>query len=186
MVAGAATLIVTPAALAADPPTPDPGSSAVNAYVETLPTGAGARAVGQTSGKKSTLPAKTRAKVAKQDPATAKALEEIATSAVYGAPQTTLPAVAPTKPSVERAAPNPKPAATPKNSRPTAPGARTEVAPVQRVASQGASSSLDGGTNPILYLALVAGLGTIAVGAAAVLRRRGRGTLAHGAPRERA
>lgn len=84
--AGAALLIVTPVR-AQDPP-PDPGS-AVDQYVEQVPTASGPAAPGIAKKKRSPLPRAGAKALKKAPPKTAKALEEIATSSDYGAPQIT-------------------------------------------------------------------------------------------------
>lgn len=66
---------------------PNPGGSAVNQYVELVPTGVGSKAPGIERKKQRTpLPPAAKDTLKKADPVVAKPLEKIATSSDYGAP----------------------------------------------------------------------------------------------------
>ena len=95
------------AAPAVEIPNPPPGESAIEQYVETLPTGEGGAAVGTGGAARTTLPPGIRTRIRRElgrlersargggaasltADAEAQLLEQIATSAAYGAPQTIL------------------------------------------------------------------------------------------------
>ena len=102
----AAALTGPAAAPAVEIPNPPPGESAIEQYVETLPTGEGGAAVGTGGAARTTLPPGIRTRIRRElgrlersargggatlpVDAEAQLLEQIATSAAYGAPQTIL------------------------------------------------------------------------------------------------
>ena len=82
------TVALGPApAVAAGPPLPVP---ALAQYVESLPTSAGPIVTAAVKPRAGTLPGAVREKVATYGGPDAETIEEIATSSVYGAPQTEL------------------------------------------------------------------------------------------------
>jgi hypothetical protein len=92
-------LLVLPVALflaseesyaATSPPVP-PDIAAILVYVETIPTGSGAKAVRPGAEQKAPLPPATARKLRAEAGRDARILEEIATSSQYGAPQRKLP-----------------------------------------------------------------------------------------------
>jgi hypothetical protein len=80
--AGAALLCVSPVRAQDAPP-----GSAVDQYVEQVPTASGPAAPGVTKATRDVLPRAGAKALKKAPPKTAKALEEIATSSNYGAPK---------------------------------------------------------------------------------------------------
>jgi hypothetical protein len=84
VVAALATALAAPA-FAQEPP-PDPGSSAVDQYVELVPTGRGPKSPGVEKERKTPLAPKAKRALDKTPKATADALTTVATSSDYGAP----------------------------------------------------------------------------------------------------
>jgi hypothetical protein len=82
---GGATLVLAVPVGAQEPP-PDPGS-AVDQYVEHVPSASGPATPGIKKKKRTPLPRAGAKALKKVPPATAKALTDIATSSDYGAPQ---------------------------------------------------------------------------------------------------
>jgi hypothetical protein len=68
------------------PPRPLPPSSGISQYVEDVPSAAGPRAAGQATSGGARLSRSAREQLSNVDKATARALERIATSSAYGAP----------------------------------------------------------------------------------------------------
>jgi hypothetical protein len=87
-----ATTLAGPAR--AQEPAPDPGSSAVDQYVELVPTGSGPKSPGVEKERKTPLAPKAKRALDKTTKATADALSTIATSSNYGAPTPGLGAAA--------------------------------------------------------------------------------------------
>ena len=81
-----ASLTASPAVAAGEPP---PGDSGVIQYTELVPTSEGAKAPGVGAKKKAKLGPKVKRSLRKASPATAKALEDVATSSDYRAPAIT-------------------------------------------------------------------------------------------------
>ena len=108
LVAATALAAPTSAPAAENPPPgekPLPGESAIDQYVEDLPAGGGRTAVGRGGGKRKALPQRTRERIRDEIDRLARGtspgararlreevsvLEQVATSAAYGAPQVTL------------------------------------------------------------------------------------------------
>jgi hypothetical protein len=87
-VAAAATLILLPAHASAQ--TPD-DSGGVDQYVEDIPTGGGSKVPGQGGKKqKKELPKQVAQQIRSQGGSDASLLDDVASSADYGAPQTTI------------------------------------------------------------------------------------------------
>jgi hypothetical protein len=83
----AAILATTLAGTArAQEPSPDPGSSAVDQYVELVPTGSGPKSPGVEKERKTPLAPKAKRALDKTPKTTADALTTVATSSDYGAP----------------------------------------------------------------------------------------------------
>lgn len=71
----------------AEPGPPSPANAALAVYVETIPTGRGSRAVGEEELPRTPLPPAVRSDLVREGGEDAELLEEVATSASYGAPQ---------------------------------------------------------------------------------------------------
>jgi hypothetical protein len=72
----------------AQEPAPDPGSSAVDQYVEQVPTGSGSKTPGVEKERKAPLAPNAKRALDKTSKSTADALTTVATSSYYGAPFT--------------------------------------------------------------------------------------------------
>jgi len=83
----AAFLAASGQALAEDPPSPLPPTSAIDQYVESVPTAGGGVANGFGKTRSKALPRRVGALIARDGGADAETLGEIASSSTYGAPQ---------------------------------------------------------------------------------------------------
>jgi hypothetical protein len=86
VVAGALTL-AAPAAGQSPPEEPPPGVSSIDQYIEQIPTSRGSRVAGTGKGKGVPLSPPARRRLLEQGGRDAAALERIATSPAYGAPE---------------------------------------------------------------------------------------------------
>jgi hypothetical protein len=87
VVAAAALSLVLPAAAQNPPEEPPPGVSSIDQYIEQIPTSRGSRVAGAGDGKGQPLSRKARRALREQGGPDAAALERIATSPAYGAPE---------------------------------------------------------------------------------------------------
>jgi hypothetical protein len=150
----AVALTVTPAGAPAVEQPPTSAASAVDQYVEVVPTsgGGGAVGVGETTVKP--LAPKKVVELREEAGPAAEALEEVATSSAYGAPKTELPVKPKTKHTRQVVTP------------------RKATEPPPKVPSLG-STFLGGGSSA--RLVVLAGLMAAATCAVAFLARRPRG-----------
>ena len=106
IVFAAAFLAASGQALAGDPPSPLPPTSAIDQYIESVPTAGGGVTNGVGKKRAKALPRRVGALIARDGGADAETLGEIASSSTYGAPQKPLAPkrVAPSSPSALSAA----------------------------------------------------------------------------------
>jgi hypothetical protein len=82
------TLLASPGPARAQSAPPDPGWSAVDAYVEQVPSAGGGSAPGVQDATQSSLPPAAEAALETATPSVRDALEKVVSSSTYGAPQT--------------------------------------------------------------------------------------------------
>ena len=157
VVAGALTL-TAPAAAQNPPEEPPPGVSSIDQYIEQIPTSRGSRVAGAGKGKGRPLPSQVRRQLREQGGADAAALERIATSPAYGAPERPL----------GRATEQSR-----RKSRDLVRDARDDDASFGGALSAAVSAPGEDGEWRLGVLAVVLAATTAALGAAAY-RRRGR------------
>jgi hypothetical protein len=87
LVAAAALFAAAPAAGQNPPQEPPSGVSSIDQYVEQIPTSRGSRVAGVGSGKGEPLAPEVRRRLREEGGPDAEALEQIATSLAYGAPE---------------------------------------------------------------------------------------------------
>jgi hypothetical protein len=157
VVAGALAL-AAPAAAQNPPEEPPPGVSSIDQYIEQIPTSRGSRVAGAGNRKGQPLPPQVRRQLREQGGADAAALERIATSPAYGAPERPLKRASerPLRKSRELVR-------VPRDDDPSLGGALSAAASVP-----GEDDEWRLGVLAIVLLATTAGLG------AAAYRRRGR------------
>jgi hypothetical protein len=153
------TLAACGSAAAAPPPPPPQDTSGVSQYRESVPTSKGQVLVGQHPKKKvASLPPKVLNRLHARGGADAKQLEQVATSAAYGAPA--------------RPAAKAKPAAARRQRERDALNRSLASPPSSLTAAAGAVRTTDsGGVGPLLLVAIFV---TLAVAAAAIVRTRKR------------
>jgi hypothetical protein len=83
----AALAFAAPAPAQSPPEEPPPGVSSIDQYIEQIPTSRGSRVAGAGNRKGQPLPPQVRRQLREQGGADAAALERIATSPAYGAPE---------------------------------------------------------------------------------------------------
>jgi hypothetical protein len=86
-VAAGVLALPAPGAAQNPPQEPPPGVSSIDQYIEQIPTSRGSRVAGTGNGKGQPLPPPVRRQLRERGGADAAALERIATSPAYGAPE---------------------------------------------------------------------------------------------------